>query len=147
MTRNINYIVVHCSAGNMKNTAADIVSYHTRPILKGGRGWRVPGYHYIIEADGKVTNTVPVDRVSNGVVGYNSCSINVCYVGGVNQKDLKTPEDTRTPAQKEALETLLAKLAKMYPGAKILGHRDLARKACPSFDAKAEYAHLNVPRK
>ncbi|MBQ9649911.1 MAG: hypothetical protein IJV25_05765 [Prevotella sp.] len=31
-----------------------------------------------------------------------------------------------------------------YPKAEILGHRDLpwVRKACPSFDAKTEYAHL-----
>jgi len=30
----------------------------------------------------------------------------------------------------------------MYPEAKIHGHRDFARKACPSFDATEEYKHL-----
>ena len=30
----------------------------------------------------------------------------------------------------------------MYPEAEIHGHRDFARKACPSFDATEEYKYL-----
>ena len=41
-----------------------------------------------------------------------------------------------------ALRSLLARLKKEYPTAKIYGHRDFAAKACPSFDAKTEYSDL-----
>lgn len=140
--REIKKIIVHCSAGNQQNTAQDIVAYHTRPVSRGGRGWKTPGYHYIIEADGKIVNTWPEEQYSNGVRGHNSESVNVCYTGGVNQRDMTTPEDTRTEAQKASLLKLLRMLKKKYPGAEIYGHRDFAAKACPSFDARKEYAGL-----
>lgn len=139
--RKITKIVVHCTAGNPKNTAADIVAYHTRPVSQGGRGWSTPGYHYIVEENGKIVNTVPEEKVSNGTKGHNADSINVCYTGGINLKTGE-PEDTRTPKQKEALIRLLTLLRKKYPTAKIYGHRDFAKKACPSFDAKDEYKNL-----
>lgn len=141
--RQIDKIIVHCSAGSQNNTAADIVAYHTRPVSKGGRGWSVPGYHYIIEADGKTVSTVAEDRISNGCKGHNATAINVCYTGGVDttKKDLP-PMDNRTSAQKAALLRLLRELRRRYPRARICGHRDLAPKACPSFDAKTEYKDL-----
>ena len=141
--RKIDKIVVHCTAGNQSNTARDIVDYHTRPVSRGGRGWKTPGYHYIIEADGRIVNTVPEDRISNGVKGHNSTAINVCYVGGVDvtRKGLP-PVDNRTPAQKASLLSLLRMLRGKYPQAKIYGHRDFAPKACPTSDAKTEYAGL-----
>jgi hypothetical protein len=38
---------------------------------------------------------------------------------------------------------LITELKAQFPNAKILGHRDLgAKKACPSFDAIAEYKNL-----
>ncbi len=56
--------------------------------------------------------------------------------GGLDEKG--KPADTRTPAQKASLEDLLYSLALDYPGAEILGHRDLpwVRKSCPCFDVK-----------
>ncbi|MDE6860945.1 MAG: N-acetylmuramoyl-L-alanine amidase [Duncaniella sp.] len=141
--RKIERIFVHCSAGNQSNTAKEIVDYHLRPTSRGGRGWKNPGYHYIIEADGKIVNTHPEEKVSNGVYGYNSTAINVCYVGGVDtSKPGLPPLDNRTPAQKASLLSLLRMLKKKYPEAKIHGHRDFAAKACPSFDATKEYAGL-----
>lgn len=141
--RKIEKIIVHCSAGSQKNTAADIVSYHTRPVRLGGRGWSVPGYHYIIETDGTVVNSLDEQLVSNGCYGHNRTAINVCYVGGVDitKKNLP-PVDNRTPEQKISLERLLRELKRRYPEAKIHGHRDFAPKACPSFDATKEYATL-----
>ena len=52
------------------------------------------------------------------------------------------PKDTRTPEQKKALLELLKRLKADYPNATIHGHREFAAKACPCFDAKAEYANL-----
>ena len=144
--RTINKIIVHCSAGSQKNTAADIAAFHTRPVTKGGRGWKTPGYHYFIEADGTVVQLVPEANISNGVKGHNAHAINVCYAGGVDLTRKVNgqfpPLDNRTPAQKAALRSLLAMLRAKYPAAKIYGHRDFAPKACPSFDAKTEYADL-----
>lgn len=140
--RRIDKIIVHCSAGNINNSAADIVSFHTRPVKNGGRGWTTPGYHYFVEKTGKVVNIVPEERISNGVAGFNAHAINVCYAGGVDQRTFSIPEDTRTPQQKEALVDLLKTLRVKYPNARIYGHRDFAPKACPSFDAKKEYADL-----
>jgi N-acetylmuramoyl-L-alanine amidase len=51
-------------------------------------------------------------------------------------------KDTRTDAQKESLVNLLKQLRKLYPKAKIYGHRDFAKKDCPSFNAKEEYKNI-----
>lgn len=141
--RKITHIIVHCSAGSQKSTAADIVAYHTSPVSKGGRGWSAPGYHYIVEPDGNVVCTWPEEKISNGVKGLNHCAINVCYIGGVDtSKKGLPPIDNRTPQQRAAIADLLSKLICKYPGARIFGHRDFATKACPSFDAKEEYSYL-----
>lgn len=142
-SRNITKIIVHCSAGSQKNSAAEIVNYHLRSRKAGGRGWRAPGYHYIIEADGRIVRTWPEESVSNGVRGHNSDSINVCYVGGVDlTRSNHPPVDNRTPQQKASLLSLLKDLRLRYPRARIYGHRDFAPKACPSFDAGTEYSAI-----
>lgn len=141
--RDIRYIMVHCTAGNQNAKASDVVAFHLRPTAKGGRGWKAPGYHYIIEADGSIVRTWPEDKISNGVKGYNSVSINICYTGGVDlDKPGRPPIDNRTPQQKAAMYSLLKRLKKKYPDAEIHSHRDFANKACPSFDATKEYAGL-----
>ena len=88
------------------------------------------------------------ELVSNGVQGYNSTSINVAYVGGIDNKGKAC--DNRTDLQKASLVNLLADLKKKYPNAHIMGHRDIWgkdsrkwKKMCPCFDAEAEYAFLD----
>ncbi len=58
-------------------------------------------------------------------------------------KDMKEAKDTRTPEQTDALLDILQELKEQYPKAKIYGHRDFSTKACPSFDAKAEYEYIS----
>lgn len=86
-------------------------------------------------------------KVSNGVQGYNSTSINVAYVGGIDNKGRAT--DNRTEEQKTSLEILLTTLKNKYPNAVIMGHRDIWgsspskwKKMCPCFNAKTEYAYI-----
>ena len=79
-----------------------------------------------------------LDTVGAHCKGHNSKSIGICYIGGV-EEDGKTPKDTRTEKQKDSLLLLLKTLKKSHPDATIHGHRDFANKACPSFDATAEY--------
>lgn len=83
------------------------------------------------------------DKVANGVKGYNSNSIHVSYIGGIN--DSGRAEDTRTLEQQFALLKLLLNLKARYPDAIILGHRDFpgVRKECPYFDVR-EWLKLNM---
>ena len=131
--RKINEIIVHCSATaeGRDYTVGDIDSWHK------SRGWQCIGYHYVIYRDGSVHTGRPVAQIGAHCTGHNAKSIGVCYIGGC-AADGKTPKDTRTPQQREALRRLVADLQKQYPGATVHGHRELAAKACPSFDVKTE---------
>ncbi|MET3601142.1 N-acetylmuramoyl-L-alanine amidase [Martelella mangrovi] len=137
--RHIDHLVVHCAATpeGKPFTVKDIDRWHRE------RGFRCIGYHYVIYLDGSIHPGRPVEEIGAHVKGHNRSSIGICYIGGV-AADGRTAKDTRTPAQKEALETFLRSLKRKYPGAAILGHRDFpkVRKACPSFNAKKEYAHI-----
>lgn len=135
--RTITEIFVHCSATaeGKDFTTSDIKKWHL------ARGFSDIGYHYVIYSDGSVNLGRSVDKVGAHVTGHNTYSIGICYIGGC-ASDGKTPKDTRTPQQKEALVKLLNELRALYPNAKIYGHRDFANKACPSFDAKKEYSSI-----
>ena len=135
--RKINEIIVHCAATpDGKNfKAADIDRWHRERKMK------CIGYHYVVDLDGTVEPGRPESEIGAHCLGHNQYSIGVCYVGGL-AADGKTPKDTRTAAQKEALLALLKKLRAKYPNASIHGHRDFAAKACPSFDATTEYKNI-----
>ena len=136
--RKIDKIIVHCSATPEGShfTVEDIDRWHRR------EGSRCIGYHYVIYLDGSIHPGRPVEEVGAHCYGQNKHSIGVCYIGGV-AKDGHTPKDTRTTAQKEALLKLLKELKQKFPEAVIHGHRDFARKACPSFDATNEYEYIS----
>lgn len=132
--RSISHIIIHCTATpeGKDYTVADVDKWHK------ARGFKKIGYHYLIYRDGSVHVGRREQEVGAHAAGYNAHSIGVCYVGGL-AKDGKTPKDTRTKAQRDALVRLLWELVAKYPDAEIIGHRDVAKKACPSFDAKKEY--------
>jgi len=138
--RPVNEIIVHCAATpeGRDITVTDIRNWHTI-----NNGWSDIGYHFVITLDGMVHRGRPINRVGAHVRGRNTGTIGVCYVGGVPNDGKMTPKDTRTPEQKVALEKLLVDLLDANPEiSRISGHRDYAAKACPSFDATAEYRHL-----
>jgi N-acetylmuramoyl-L-alanine amidase len=64
----------------------------------------------------------------------------VSYIGGVDSRGRAI--DNRTEAQKTTLLRIVTEWKRQHPNAVIQGHRDFVgvRKACPSFNAKAEYA-------
>ena len=135
--RAITEIIVHCTSTPeyMDATVEDIRRWHKQ------QGWSDIGYHYVVYRDGSIHEGRNVDIAGAHCDGHNSHSIGVCYVGGC-AGDGKTPKDTRTDRQKAALLALLVDLRKLYPDARIIGHRDLSTKACPSFDAKTEYRRV-----
>lgn len=142
----LQYLVIHCTATPKGRdvTADDIRRWHTSPAWKGGRGWKQVGYTDLIRLDGQVVRLAdnnedaivdPWER-TNGARGYNSISRHVVYAGGMSA-DNKQAEDTRTPAQMEALKTYVLDFHRRHPGVRIVGHNEIAPKACPSFDVQS----------
>lgn len=141
----LKYLVLHCTATpeGRPVTSTEIRRWHTNPVSRGGRGWKQVGYTDMIHLDGKVERLVQnnedanVDswEITNGAKGHNSTSRHVVYVGGV-ARDGKTPRDTRTPSQLKAMEAYVKDFYRRFPDVKIIGHNELAAKACPSFDVQ-----------
>ena len=146
-SRNINLIVVHCSATreNLDYTPEMLVRDHK------ARGFNAAGYHFYIRKSGQRVALRPLQLAGAHVTGFNRDSIGVCYEGGCDVSG--KAKDTRTPQQKESLIALLRELVMHYRDAEICGHRDLSPdqdgdgviepqewiKMCPCFDAKKEY--------
>jgi N-acetylmuramoyl-L-alanine amidase len=125
--------------------AADIDRAHRK------RGFFEIGYHFVIGRDGLIEEGRPLNRQGAHVVGFNHISVGICMVGGVSEHDANKVENNFTPAQFNSLRKLLIDLQQKFPGARVVGHRDLSPdrnkdgritpnewlKGCPSFDAPA----------
>lgn len=160
--RNVNNIAIHCSAG-----FGDVESI--KKFWKEKLGWNSPGYHRIIDLEGKVHELLDFSQISNGVKGYNSSLINICYIGGVENVGTKEKpkwkgKDTRTYEQKnglhksiqEAIQWLKDNGKDITKDLGVVGHLDFSKdnnsngviesweriKECPSFDAIKEYSEL-----
>lgn len=146
--RTIERIFVHCTAGSQKQTIEDLKAEFK------AKGWKHSGYHYAVMPSGRIEQMLPEEEVSNGVQGYNSTSINVAYIGGIDRNGKAV--DNRTSEQKKSLVDLLKQLRQRYPKARIMGHRDISPdkngngiidpweriKECPCFDAITEYKDI-----
>lgn len=153
--KDITEIFIHCSAG--------YGSIESIQDFWKSLGWNSPGYHLIIDLEGKTHPLQPFTKYSNGVKGHNTNAINISYIGGVEKTNTKKALDSRTPAQKKALLKAIKMAIKWVEdngGSKskltIKGHRDVSPdknkngiiesweriKECPSFDAIPEYKHL-----
>lgn len=149
----LKYLVLHCTATaeGREVTSDEIRAWHTNPVSKGGRGWKQVGYTDLIHLDGRVERLVSnnedanVDpwEITNGAAGYNSVSRHVVYAGGV-ATDGKTAKDTRTQAQKQAMEAYVKDFHKRFPKVRIIGHGEVAAKACPSFDVQAWLKSIGI---
>ena len=134
--RTINEIIIHCSATTEGKgfTIEDIDSWHRQ------RGFKMVGYHYVIRLDGTIEQGRPLEQAGAHCKGHNTHSIGICYIGGLDTEG--KPKDTRTKAQRDMLWALVKSLKVEHPKATIHGHNEFARKACPCFDAHAEYSQL-----
>lgn len=152
MKKELKYLVIHCTATpeGREVTGADIRRMHLSPVAKGGRGWKQVGYTDIIHLDGTVERMVDnnedawVDpwEITNGAKGYNAVSRHVVYAGGCD-KQLK-PKDTRTAAQRVALEAYVKDFHARHPNVRIIGHNEVAAKACPSFDVQKWLKEIGI---
>ena len=128
----IKFLVLHCSASRCNQ------DYSVEQLRRDhkARGFYDIGYHFYIRKDGTMTQHRMLLEVGAHARPYNRCSIGICYEGGLDEKG--KPCNTITPQQFERIQELLAVLKKLFPKAKIVGHRDLPRttpKECPGFDA------------
>lgn len=149
--RRITRIFVHCTASYQATTTEASL----RAEFKA-KGWKTPGYHYVVSPDGGIVTMLDDAKVANGVKNYNAHSIHVAWIGGIDKQHPKGI-DNRTASQKTALFDLLTKLKLRYPDAQIMGHRDISPdlnhngiidpweyiKACPCFNAMEEYMDIN----
>lgn len=145
--REIKYIVIHCTGASAKQTVDSIKNY-----WKTVKKWKQVGYHHLVAADGLDNVLAPISAITNGVAGFNSNSIHLCYIGGENWKD------TRTDAQKNTLARLVKLYSKQFPKAKIRGHRDFSpdkngngkiepheyMKVCPAFEVSTWLKEIGV---
>ncbi|MBD5315900.1 MAG: lysozyme [Bacteroides sp.] len=140
----LKYLVIHCTATpeGRDVTPEDIRCWHTSPVSAGGRGWKQVGYTDLIRLDGTVERLVNnnedanVDpwEITNGAKGYNSISRHIVYAGGCDKSN--KPKDTRTAAQEKALVAYVKDFHRRFPKVRIIGHNEIAAKACPSFDVQ-----------
>ena len=144
MKRLITLIVIHCSATRCNRPYTVQQLYHDHVEVNH---WRFIGYHFYIRRDGKVEATRPLERMGAHAKGHNAHSIGICYEGGLDE--LGHYADTRTEAQKRAMEKLVVQLKQQFPTiVNLVGHRDLpgVQKACPCFDASELLPLIRNPK-
>lgn len=101
------------------------------------KGWSDIGYHYVITRSGEVQAGREESLIGAHARGVNANSVGICLVGGVDANSKTRADCNFTHQQWSALKCLVNDLLQKYPNAKVSGHRDFARKACPTFDVEA----------
>lgn len=131
------WLTFHCTSGPQNQSTKEIFNY-----WKNHNGWSNVGYHFLINADGTIEQCKEIWQITNGVKGFNTGNIHICYKGGQNEKD------NRTEAQIKSQLVLLDFFKSIYPNIIALGHRDFSTdkngngilerwefiKSCPSYD-------------
>lgn len=147
MRLSTEFIVVHCSA-----TRADPnIDVETIRKWHKDKGWSDVGYAFVIKTNGDIQLGRGIDEIGAHVQGYNSRSIGICLVGGLDANG--KPSITFSHNQLLSLRLLIDGLLVRYPNADVLGHRDFSPdkdgdgkierhewfKACPCFDVNQWY--------
>lgn len=130
------YLFIHCTASvpSSKFDADTLRRLHIE-----GRGWKQVGYQHLVMTNGNVASFTLDDgdgsvdpwEITNGAAGHNSTSRHICYVGGLGA-DGKS-KNTLSLVQALSLCLLIRLSVLENPDILILGHNQVANKACPSF--------------
>ena len=125
------YLVVHCSATkpSMDIGLREIKRWHV-----DDNGWRDVGYHYIIRRNGEVELGRSNRDTGAHAAGYNHKSVSLCMVGGMAEDN--SAENNFTAQQWTALLDLVKQIKVDYPEANVIGHNEISKKECPSFDVQ-----------
>ncbi len=134
--RHIDKIVIHCTAtrGNWwQGKSAQEKTDEIRRWHVEDRGWSDIGYHYLIDRDGTVTEGRPLSRSGAHARGHNKGSVGISLFGGHGGNVSDKFDDNFTEDQDRALRDLIDTLKSDHPITKIIGHNEVANKACPTF--------------
>lgn len=163
MARPISLIVIHCSASPNGDslfrgragepgfrTPVQAIDawhkargFHRKPefVARHNASLTAIGYHFVVYTSGVIATGRHLDEIGAHATGFNQKSVGVCLVG----------TDAFTAEQWAALRLLVEALRLTYPGARVVGHRDLSpdldkdgkvernewTKTCPGFDVSA----------
>jgi N-acetylmuramoyl-L-alanine amidase len=131
-TRRITHLFVHCTASQPTATVSSIQNYWRNSL-----GWKNPGYHILLSQEG-FTVLMDFNGISNGASGYNTHGVHISYIGGINRQGKAL--DTRTAMQTKLIDVFIEEMTKRFPKIKVLGHNEVANKACPSFKVRDAYS-------
>ena len=90
----VKLLIIHCSA-----TRSDHPFSVESLIATGNARFGQPSYHYYIRRNGAIVPILPENVRGAHARLYNSCSLGICYEGGLDASGHAT--DTRTEAQKD----------------------------------------------
>ncbi len=129
--RPINKIIIHHTATKREDQYD--VEWCNR--LHKSFGWKMIGYHFFIEHDGKLSAGRPLGMTGAHSKGNNYDSIGVAFVGG---RDARNKEAcTITEAQWLTLQKICNAFRVLYgDNIPIHGHRMYKNTFCPGFDAE-----------
>ena len=149
--RTIEYLVLHTTGGATSRTAADEVNYLFNPddptkTGSYGRLFLRPGYHYMVNNEGKVSNTCPLDVSPWGASGYNNNGIHINWIGGADGKAIGG-QFNMSKQQIFTFKVLMEKHIGAYPNIKVIGHNQVKNKPCPNFYAPTFARELGIPNK
>lgn len=157
--RPVDLIVIHCSAtpNGKPVSVEEIDAWHAKRGFSRFDPWRARqnphlaaiGYHFVTLLGGTIATGRHLDEIGAHVVGNNRRSIGHCMVGS----------DKFTPAEWASLAANISGLLRVYPNAKVCGHRDLSPdkdndglvepwewlKTCPGFDVSTWLANAMQP--
>jgi len=125
-----NYIVIHSTQTkpNANINIRTVDEWHRK------RGMLKVGYHFLIRREGLIEVGRGPNDIGAHTKDHDSDSVSVCMAGGLNTRGITAPDYTE--GQLESLFVLVMTLKHMYPDAEVVGHRDLSKTECPSFDVK-----------
>jgi len=134
--RTINNIILHITASNDNATIPDILKGHL------ARGFKMIGYHIVIDRSGKIHYTRPLEIVGSHCQGFNANSVGISYVARGSDTEPNAPYGKfMTAKQKEAFENVVAEMMRRFniPIDKVKGHNKFNKgKACPCFDTDSK---------
>ena len=147
----VEFIMVHCLAtpnDYMVGKPVSAVVAAVRDFHVRVRKWKDIAYAMVIHRDGERGKGRDLDQdgdvweeIGAGAQGWNSNCIHIALNGGQTSAATDQFEDNFTPQQDAALRQTIAEIRK-WAGRDIplIGHNEVANKACPGFDVNRWYA-------
>lgn len=118
--RETKYVAWHCSA----TPPSEDIGAAQITIMHKARGFDDIGYALVVRRDGRVEAGEALNKVAAHVKGFNSVSVGVCMIGGVDENG--KAENNFTDAQWKAAKHVFEFLTLLYPDAEHKGHRDFS---------------------